>query len=195
MKKTILYIDGENLRHYIEKVLKQGSVPVKRAKILNVNLKDLFNKVLKGIRVSKKVYYASRLRFHKNFPEKSNSLIQEQRVLKSKLEKNGFQFLISGNVRGQKVKINGKTKIVFREKGVDVRMAVDIVVAACDRKVQRIVLCSSDSDLQPAVKEAKERGVEVVYLGFETNPNKGLIYTTNRTILIRDSEILENFSK
>jgi len=98
-------------------------------------------------------------------------------------------------VRGQKVKINGKTKIVFREKGVDVRMAVDIVVAACDRKVQRIVLCSSDSDLQPAVKEAKERGVEVVYLGFETNPNKGLIYTTNRTILIRDSEILENFSK
>lgn len=190
-----MYIDGENLRHYIEGALKQKGISAKKAKILNVNLKDLFDKVLKGVHLSRKVYYASRLRFHKDFPKKSNSLIQEQRVLKSKLEKDRFQFLISGNVRGQKVKVNGKTKIVFREKGVDVKMAVDIVVAACDKKVQRVVLCSSDSDLQPAVKEARERGVEVIYLGFETNPNKGLIYTTNRTILIRDSEVLESSSK
>gem|GEM_PF-6371518 len=32
------------------------------------------------------------------------------------------------------------------------------------------------------------------YLGFEFNPNKGLSYTTNRTILIRNSEVLDTFS-
>lgn len=34
-------------------------------------------------------------------------------------------------------------------------------------------------------------GISSVYLGFETQPNKGLSYTTTRTILIRNSEILE----
>jgi len=194
MKKTILYIDGENLRHYIEDVLKkQPGVSSKKAKMFNVDFKALFDKVLKGIRLSKRVYYASRLRHHKDFPEKSKSLIQEQRVLKSKLENSGFNFLISGNVRAQKVKVKGKTKVVFREKGVDVKMAVDIIVDVCDRKVQRVILCSSDSDLQPVVKEARKRGVEVIYLGFESNPNKGLTYTTDRTILIRNSEVIDHF--
>jgi len=53
------------------------------------------------------------------------------------------------------------------------------------------IIASSDSDLQPAVKELKKRGVEQVYLGFEIDPNKGLSYTTNRTILIRNAEVLK----
>jgi len=48
-----------------------------------------------------------------------------------------------------------------------------------------------DSDLQPAIKEVRERGNSVVYLGFESQPNKGITYTTNRTILIRNAEVLE----
>ena len=50
---------------------------------------------------------------------------------------------------------------------------------------------SSDSDLQPAIKAVRERGVACMYLGFENQPNKGLSYTTNKTILIRNSEVLE----
>lgn len=53
------------------------------------------------------------------------------------------------------------------------------------------ILCSSDSDLQPAVAELRARKIEIVYVGFETNPNKGLSYTTNRTILLRNSEVIE----
>ena len=81
--------------------------------------------------------------------------------------------------------------MVFKEKGVDVRIAVDMVSKSCDREVKEIVLGSSDSDLQPAIKETRNRSVECVYLGFEAMPNKGLTYTTNRTILIRDSEVFE----
>lgn len=54
-----------------------------------------------------------------------------------------------------------------------------------------IILCSSDSDLQPAIAEVKKRGVEVIYLGFENKPNKGLTYTTSRTILLRNSEVID----
>jgi len=57
--------------------------------------------------------------------------------------------------------------------------------------LETAILCSSDSDLQPAIKELRDRGVEIVYLGFETNPNRGLSYTTNRTILLRNPEVIE----
>lgn len=81
-------------------------------------------------------------------------------------------------------------RIVFREKGVDVKIGVDLVAFACDKKMKTAILCSSDSDLQPAVAELKDRNIEIVYLGFETNPNKGLSYTTNRTILLRNPEVV-----
>lgn len=41
------------------------------------------------------------------------------------------------------------------------------------------------------VAELQKRKVEVIYLGFEINPNRGLTYTTDRTILFRNSEVLE----
>ena len=107
------------------------------------------------------------------------------------LIKYGFEFIIAGNVRAQK--IDGK--VVFREKGVDVKIAVDLVSLACDGKLDTAILCSSDSDLQPAIEEVRKRKVKVVYLGFETNPNKGLMYTTNKTILLRNLEIFNSCRK
>lgn len=81
------------------------------------------------------------------------------------LEKQGFEFLIAGNVRGQKVTVDGKTKIIFREKGVDVKIAVDLVSMAADKIIKTAILCSSDSDLQ--------------------------LYTTDATVVFRDAEILK----
>lgn len=94
-------------------------------------------------------------------------------------------------MRGQQEGNLPNSLIVFREKGVDVRIGVDMVSSACDKMSSTIILGSSDSDLQPAIQEATKRGMECIYLGFETNPNKGLTYTCKRTILIRDSEVLE----
>ena len=87
--------------------------------------------------------------------------------------------------------MNGKTKTIFREKGVDVRLAVDLVSLSCDKSIDRAIICSSDSDLQPAIAETRKRGVEVIYLGFENSPNKGLTFTTHRTVLFRNSEIAQ----
>ena len=57
--------------------------------------------------------------------------------------------------------------------------------------MKEIILGSSDSDLQPAINEIKTRQVKCIYLGFEVGYNKGLSYNTGRTILIRNSEVLE----
>jgi len=193
MKKTILYIDGENIKNYIKKVLKNEGIASKDLNIENFDLTKLLKSSLRGIKISEKRYYSAKLRLYKETPRKSKELILKQRVQKTNLERQGFNFIMSGNVRPQKIVVDGNKKIVFKEKGVDVKIAVDLVAEACDKLVGVAVLCSSDSDLQPAVSEAINRGVEVIYLGFELNPNKGLSYTTSRTILIRNSEVLDSY--
>jgi len=117
-------------------------------------------------------------------------------LLKTHLEKQGFEFVLSGSIRGHTEDgFLGKKILIFKEKGVDVKIAVDMVSWSCDKKVNSLILGSSDSDLQPAIKETRRRGVECIYLGFENEPNKGLTFTTNRTILIRNSEILDFIKK
>lgn len=191
MGKTILFIDGENFLHKIEDLLKKENIKIKKGDLSKINLNFLFKKTLEEFTVNRKIFYAAKIHFHPKTKEKSIELILFQRYLKANLEKLGFEFLIAGNVRAQEIKVDNKTKLIFREKGVDVKIAVDLVGLSADRVLTTAILCSSDSDLQPAVQEARRRGTEVVYLGFGFQPNKGLTYTTNKTVLFRDSEILK----
>ena len=93
---------------------------------------------------------------------------------------------MSGNVRMYPLT---KNKLLFKEKGVDVRLAIDAVSMAADKKLKTAVVCSSDSDMQPLVAELQRRKVRVIYLGFHIQPNKGLSYTANETVLIRKNEL------
>ena len=188
--ETVLFIDGENLKGKIKAVFKDAAKdkPVWH----EYDFKGLFDKVLGGIMLNRKVFYFARIKEHDDSKKKSLELIEEQRLLKTHLEAQGFEVVLSGRVRGQMEDVGrGKQALVFKEKGVDVKIAVDMVSLSCDKKVKEIILGSSDSDLQPAIKEVRDRKVSCVYLGFEAQPNKGISYTTSRTILIRNSEIFE----
>ena len=187
MAKSVLFIDGENFLHKVEEVLKEEEIDKSKLDLALIDLDKLFKEPLKGFEISRKIFYVSRLHIHPETKKKSLELIKFQRKLRNNLVSQGYEFVIAGNVRAQKV----GERIVFREKGVDVKIGVDLVAFACDKKMETALLCSSDSDLQPAVAELKDRKVEIVYVGFETNPNKGLSYTTNRTILLRNPEVIE----
>lgn len=187
MAKHVIFIDGENFLHKVEEVLKEEGIAKDTLDLTLIDLDKLFKEPLKGFEISRKIFYVSRLHIHPETKKKSLELIKFHRKLRNNLVKQGFEFVIAGNVRAQKV----GDKIIFREKGVDVKIGVDMTSLACDKKIGAAILCSSDSDLQPAITELKDRGVEVIYLGFESNPNKGLTYTTNRTILLRNHEVIE----
>ncbi len=186
--QTILLIDGENFKGKIRSVFKDAG---KEKPVWHeYNFKGLLDTVLKGFVIEKKVFYFARIKEHDASKEKSKQLIEEQRLLKNHLERQGFEVILSGRVRGQLEEgERGKKILVFKEKGVDVKIAVDMVSLSCDKKIKEIILGSSDSDLQPAIKEIRERNVGCVYLGFESQPNKGMTFTTNKTVLIRDSEV------
>lgn len=188
--ETILLVDGENFKGKIKAVFK--NVGKGRPIWHKYDFKGLLGRVLDGIKIDRKIFYFARIKEHKESRGKSKQLIEDQRLLKTHIEKQGFEVILSGRVRGQlEDSYDGKQILVFKEKGVDVKIAVDMVSFSCDKKVKEIILGSSDSDLQPAIKEVRARKVNCIYLGFETLSNKGLSFTTNRTILIRNSEILE----
>lgn len=188
--QTILLIDGENFKGKIRSVFKE--MDKEKPVWHEYNFKGLLDTVLKDITLDKQVFYFARIKEHEASRDKSKQLIEEQRLLKTHLEKQGFEVVLSGRVRGQMEDGGrGRPVFVFKEKGVDVKIAVDMVSLSCDKKAQEIILGSSDSDLQPAIKEVRDRQVTCVYLGFEAQPNKGLSYTTSRTILIRNSEVME----
>ena len=188
--QTFLFIDGENFKGKIRSVFSE--VGTSRPPWNRYDFKGLLSHVLKGVRVDRKIFYFARIKEHAESKEKSRQLIEEQRLLKTHLETQGFEVILSGRVRGQlEESHNGKKVLVFREKGVDVKIAVDMVRLACDKGVDAIILGSSDSDLQPAIKEVRDRKVLCIYLGFEAQPNKGISFSTNRTILIRNSEVID----
>lgn len=186
MAHCVLFVDGENFLHKIKDVLKKEGVKKSSKDLARIDFNKLLQAPLKGIPISRKIFYASRLRLYPETKKKSNELIKFQRTIRNNLIQQGFEFVIAGNVRAQKI----GNKVVFKEKGVDVKIAVDLVSFSSRKILDCAILCSSDSDLQPAVAELRERKIEIIYLGFEENPNKGLSYTTNRTILLRNSEIL-----
>lgn len=187
--KTVLLIDGENLKGKIRTVFKDAEI--KKPVWHKYDFAGLLDKVLANTPLERKVFYFARIKEHIESKEKSKQLIEEQRLLKTSLENQGFDVILSGRVRGQWEKgRGGRDVFVFKEKGVDVKIAVDMVSMVCDGKVARIILGSSDSDLQPAIQEVRARNIECIYLGFETQPNKGIYYTANKTILVRDSEVL-----
>lgn len=187
---TALLIDGENFKGKIEAIFKELGKPVPRWH--EYNFKGLFEKVLQGVLLTRKVFYFAKIKEHPQTLKKSRELIEDQRLLKTHLEKSGFEVVLSGRVRGQfENGFLGKKILIFKEKGVDVKIAVDMVSMACDAKVKEIILGSSDSDLHPAINEIKLRSVRCAYLGFETGLNIGLSKNANRTILIRNEEVLE----
>lgn len=184
-------IDGENFKGKIKEVFKD--VGMNKPIWHEYNFKGLLDKVLQGIDIEKSIFYFAKIKEDPQTREKSKQLIEEQRLLKTHLEKQGFEVILTGRVRGHLENGGslGKSVLIFKEKGVDVKIAVDMVSWSCDKKLEQIILGSSDSDLQPAIKEIRERGAKCIYLGFETQPNKGLTFTTNHTILIRNFEVIE----
>jgi len=187
---TILFIDGRNVQGKLTDVLNPTHDSKVQIDFATYDFAGLFRSVLSGITVDCRIFYFGRLQLHKETKEKSLELIEKQRALKSSLEKQGFEVVLAGRVRGHLERCpKGHETLTFKEKGVDVRMAVDMITLACEGVLKTAIVASSDSDLQPAIKGLRELGAQSIYVGFERQPNKGLSATTTRTILIRTTEI------
>lgn len=82
--------------------------------------------------------------------------------------------------------------MMIKQKGVDMKIGVDIASLAYKRQVQQIVLIAGDSDFVPAAKLARREGIDFVLdpLGAEVNPN---LFENIDGLNVRDNAFKGNF--
>jgi len=177
-EKVAIYIDGGNTYQR----LKEIGIPFKDKKFDY----STFIKHLMGNRdlVSKRYYVG----IVKNFDNsaKSQKMEKSQQKFLAGLESEGFDIK-----KGRLMYDSGN----IREKGVDVKLSVDLVVGAVDKLYDTAVVISSDTDLIPAiqyVQKALKKKVE--YIGFSTNPSFGMLRQSTIKRLF-SKEDLEGFQK
>ena len=74
---------------------------------------------------------------------------------------------------------------VYHEKGVDVGLAVDLLVGAYENNYDKALVVSSDTDLVPAKRKVIMLKKEVEYIGFAHLPSLGIQkYATRSRLLI-----------
>ena len=113
---------------------------------------------------------------------KGQMLRKNQRKLFSHLQSGKQGFLIE---RGYLMKNDG----VYHEKGVDVKMAVDLVVGAYENSYDTAILISSDTDLIPAIEKVRALGKSVEYVGFSHQPSLGLISRSTESRLLSKDDL------
>lgn len=173
MTKTIILIDGSNFYFKIK------SLGVKN------HLKFDYTKFSQFLTGKKQLfsitYYVGKVRTDKS--EKSKKLHKNQRRLLSQLKKHKVFYKL-----GYLMKTGNK----YHEKGVDVQLAVDLLVAAYENIADYIILVSSDTDLLPAIHKAQELGKTVEYVGFSHQKSIALVAECKESRLLK-LEDLEKF--
>lgn len=112
--------------------------------------------------------------------EKTKRLQANQQKLLQHLTRHHYRYAL-----GYLLKSGG----VFHEKGVDVDIAVSILVAAYEDQAGRIILVSSDIDLLPAIKKAQEKDKVVEYVGFSHQPSLALVAKCSKSRLLDKADL------
>ncbi len=172
-QRVAVFIDGSNLYHKLKDLNLKNSTYFQYGKLAQFLVRN-------DILVTKR-YYIGVVRA-KGGDEKAKQLQRNQMKLFNHLGSKQEGFVVE---RGYLMKSDG----VFHEKGVDVKIAVDLLVGAYEDTYDRVVLISSDTDLIPVIEKVKSLGKKVEYIGFSHKPSYGLIKSASETRLLTKEEI------
>lgn len=174
MEKVFIAIDGGNFYRKLK------SKEIKLHNLTEFDYKGFIKWLAKNNKIVDCCYYVGQIREEAG-NAKSRILKRDQDILFSKLKKQGIR-IETGYIL--------KSKNQYREKGVDVHIAVDICMKAVRKEYNKLILVSSDTDLIPAIKEAKSLKIHVEYVGFDFNPSFAMIrFSDSRTLLKRQDLI------
>jgi len=176
LERTCIYIDGGNFYHLVIKKLN-----IEENSFDFTAFADL---LIDGRPTSEncKRFYKGTIR-EKEWDPRSKELMSKQTKLFTTLKKAGWDIKTSKLrtrieelvidtrvVEYEKLKKIGVEKIhteKMREKGIDVKIATDLLVGAFDNKYDTAIVVSSDSDLVPAMDWVRNRTKKKIeYIGF-----------------------------
>jgi len=168
-EKVAVYIDGSNLYHKLKDLEIEDTI--------EFNYKSFSDFLARDREIVSYRYYVGVVRV-KGKNKKAENMRSEQQKLFSNLEKQKFCIK-----RGYLMESKGK----FHEKGVDVKIATDMLIGAYENRYDTAIFISSDTDLIPAIKHIKFLGKKIEYIGFSHAPSLGLQKVVNISrLLIKD---------
>lgn len=173
-ERAVILVDGSNFYHRLREL--------HLAHLLTFDY-AAFGKFLAGkARLLQSTYYIGVVRA-KLDDQKGRQLMANQQKLFTSIRKQGWNIAL-----GDMLQTDG----TYHEKGVDVRMAVDLVAGAYEDLYDRAFLVSSDSDLIPALEKVRAKWKHITYVGFSHKPSHALItHSDVRRLLTRED--LEQF--
>lgn len=195
-----ILIDGENLRHQLAHVLYENKKITDKNAYFQFSLVDFFQEALHVSSVDAS-YYTTRIKQPKqkipvNLQKRIDSISESNRRWVADLTNQQISVVKAGylRVRESNACIHcGKKTLVLQEKGVDVRVATDLIIASHDRAQKSLVLASSDSDLVPAVEAASRVGLKTTYLCYAGWLNRSVSAQAYKTITFDDALVLRHF--
>ncbi len=175
-KKNLIIYDGSNFYHSAKKLSP-------KTHLSNFNYLK-FAQFLSKSQDNRIIYCVGEIKRKKNDP-KSSKLYASQQSLFYHLEKQGI-----GIIKGFMLFSNS----AFHEKGVDVRIALEIQRGAIKNEYDKCFIISSDTDILPAIADAKTEKKKIIYVGFDKNISRALKANCNQTISIT-KKIINQFGK
>jgi len=169
-KRILILVDGSNF-YFKLKDLNLHS-------LLNFNFTSFSSLLTGSDTLVSATYYVGRIR--QDGSKKTEKLFTAQQKLLATLKKHSFRYSL-----GYLMKTEGK----YHEKGVDVQIALDLLIATYEDLCDKIILVSSDTDLGPAIKKAQQKGKKVEYIGFSHKPSRAMINFCSSHRLLTKEEI------
>jgi len=203
IKKTIAYIDGQNFMYKIAPRLIDAKIIKHKQNITSIDLPFLLQKLFPHEKIEIRYYGTAKIKrqthYGKDIEKKSILFADNLRRLRNCFNKTGVIFRPAGSLKVRVTDVCKKCKISsykLQEKGVDVGLAVDLVTDALTKKVQHIILVSSDTDLLPAILSAKQnKKIKIAFVGFKGEIVKAISACVDHTITLKDEDIAEAYTR
>lgn len=174
----LIFIDGNNFYNGIKALINDNSIS-----LLKFDYTKFGEFLCKENTCVEIRYYIGAIT--RSNDKKSEEMYANQQRLIALLQKHNVSVTLGTIIRHP-----DKT---FHEKGVDVRIAVEMIRLARLNKYDKAILISSDTDLVPAVEEVQQAGKKVLYVGFPHNQSFGLTKSTDDLLILRKDDLLSFF--
>lgn len=158
-ERVFIFLDGNNFYNRLKELTPKGT------KLPEFDYDGFADFLARKRTVVGKGYYVGAVRA-KPTDRKAVGMMADQHRLVTRLKKEGWKIEFGYLLQYD----DGK----FHEKGVDVKIAVDMLVGAYGDQYDTALLVSSDTDLIPALDAVRSQRKNVEYIGFGNRPSYGL---------------------
>lgn len=180
-KKAFIFIDGSNFYFKLKELNFHFD---SKFSLLDFQFKKFAEWLIKNDKLIEIRYYIGAVKRQKN-NKKSERMYANQQKLIGRLQQQNVAITL-----GQIIQHPDKS---YHEKGVDVRLAVEMIRFARQNKYDVAYLLSSDTDLVPAVEEVQAFNKTVQYVAISKGQSFGLSTVADDVRLLRAEEIKKFF--